>query len=776
MAVTLGQAVLYLTGNREGLNRTLAGAESSTRSWAGNLGSTVNTLVGGALLAGGAAIAGGIAAAGTIAVSTANQVAIAQNNIQAQLGLTDNQANIFGETVKRVYGNNFGESIEDVGQALSITAQTLGRVGVTAQEELGKATESAIALRDAFETDVNKSTDAAAALMDHLGLSSGEAFDFIAAGLQDSRINNEDFLESISEYSNLFGASGFSAEQFYSIMATGSEAGVLGTDKIADAVKEFGIIMNEENEAAGEALKELGLDYDAMLETVADGSADWGDYFGDIVAAINGVEDPMKRAQLQTALFGTMAEDLGVNFTESLSDTAVTMDDIAGATDKLNAQYGDLGTMVEGFKRRAQVGLEPIGRIILNIANMAMPYLEAGLDKIMGVIDRVGRIAAAAFGEFFLVLEEGGTPLQALLGLIDQLLYDLGLSDEEIAQVKETILTLAGSIQNGLAVAMAFFRDHAEELKGAIIAIGAVLAGAGIVSLISGIVAAIATLLSPIGLVVAAIALLGAAWAGNWGGIRDKVTAVIEFLRPYIETAFIAIREIVIAVMAQIQERIAFYTELISTIFEAFSAAFSGDWRRFGELIRQAWDQIWGDIRDRFNSAKDQLLTIALNIVNSIRDRFTGIDWGAVGQAVIDGIANAIRNGAGAIADAARNAASAALDAAKGFLGIDSPSKVAAEEVGDPFVEGIAVSLTEGIKNLRQAAVNLVGGALDGARAPVAAPALAQAGPAQAGPGAGVFNVTINVAGTNATAADIANEVERALDRVARRTTNRMRG
>jgi phage-related minor tail protein len=794
--ITLGQAVLYLIGNREGLDQTLDQAEASTKSWAGNLATNVNTLVSGALLAGGAAVATGIIAIGGIAINTADQVATAQGKIQAQLRLSDQEANAFGQTVKNIYGNNFGDSIEDVGAALATTAAELGRVGVTAQEELGKATENAIALRDAFEVEVNESTNAAAALMDNLGLSSQEAFDMIAAGLQDPRINNEDFLDTVREYSNLFGDAGFSAEQMYNILATGSEAGVLATDKIADSIKEFGIIMNEQTDASQQALRDIGIDYDDMIAQVGSGAATWGDYFDEIVGAINEVDDPLKRSQAQVAIFGTMAEDLGVSFTEGLSSVGTTLDDIAGSTDALNAQYNTMGSFLEGLKRRAQVGLEPLGRIALTIANNALPFVSQGLEKIFGFIDQIGRIASRAFGEFFLVLEEGGTPLQALLGFIDQLLYDLGLSEEEIAKVKETILALAGAIQNGIAAAVEFFTAHAEEFKGALIAIGAVLAGAAIVAGIGAIVGAIGTLLSPIGLVVAAVGLLGAAWAGNWGGIRDKVTAVIDFLRPYIE-AFIAwltaywdqngaqilatarlawetILAVIRETLERIKERIDFYLTLARTIFSAFRSAFEGDWTAFGATLRQAWDMIWNDIKTRLEAAKTALANTARNLVESIKEKFTGFNWGELGQQIITGIANAISAGAGAIADAARAAAQAALDAAKAFLGIESPSKVAGEEIGDPFIMGIAKRIAAGADRLKQAGVTAVRGALSGAasrvattatnyaaaQAPISAPQLAGAG------GAGpqyIFHIDARGAAPG-TAAQIKAAVKEAID------------
>ena len=796
MSVTLGQAIVYILGDRKGLKDETDKAETETKSWANNLGQNVNKLVTGALVAGSAAVVGGLVALGGVAVSTANDVAVAQGKIQTQLNLTDQEANQFGQTIKDVYGNNFGESIQDVGDSLFTVSQNLGRVGVTAQEELGKATEHALALRDAFEVDVGQSTDAAAALMDHLGLSSEEAFDLITAGLQDSRINNEDFLETITEYSNLFGEAGFSADEFYSVLASGSQAGVLGTDKVADAVKEFGIRFNEQNDGLIESFDALGLSYDDLKSQVDDGSITMADAFGMVTQAVADSELPASDLNAVIAGLGTQFEDLGATAVGEVDLINTTLGDLEGSTDSLNAQYNNMGSFLEGLKRRAQIGLEPIGRIVLEIANRAMPFLEAGFDRLMGLIDRVAHIARMSFGEFFLVLEEGGTPLEALLGLIDQLLYELGFSQEEIDGVKETIAGLAEMVQNGLAVAMQFFTEHANEIKAALIAIGAVLAAAGIAAAIAGIVGAVAALLNPIGLVVAAVGVLAAAWEGNWGGIRDKVTAVIDFIRPYIEAGINAIRQFwadngdtilakakeiwesiktsISEAMDNIQEKINFALELIKTIFSAFKSAFEGDWTAFGATLREAWDMIWNRIRERLTNAKTQLLNLVTQFINSAKEKFTIENFIQLGTNLAQGIAQGIANGASAIADAAMNAARAALEAAKAFLGIESPSKEAGDQVGDPFVEGIANRIIAGAKMLKDAAQVSVKAALTGAvdrvttaaRVPTAAPIA----PALAGAGGDVYHIEVHASGSGRQLAlDIAKEVEKVIDKIAKK-------
>lgn len=82
-------------------------------------------------------------------------------------------------------------------------------------------------------------------------------------------------------------------------------------------------------------------------------------------------------------------------------------------------------------------------------------------------------------------------------------------------------------------------------------------------------------------------------------------------------------------------------------------------------------------------------------VINGIKNKFSETDWGAVGKAIIDGIANGIRNAAHFLWDAAKDAARNALDGAKSFLGISSPSKVMRDQVGKFISAGIAEGIID---------------------------------------------------------------------------------
>ena len=80
-----------------------------------------------------------------------------------------------------------------------------------------------------------------------------------------------------------------------------------------------------------------------------------------------------------------------------------------------------------------------------------------------------------------------------------------------------------------------------------------------------------------------------------------------------------------------------------------------------------------------------------------------------VGQGIISGISGAIQAGAGAIRSLLYNLARSALDAAKEALGIESPSKVFAAEVGRPIVQGVMAGLDQMASPLEARLGGLVG-------------------------------------------------------------------
>lgn len=411
MSITLGDVMVKIVANSDGLQAGLDSAKGKVTSFA----SGMSGLVGGAVLGGVTALAGAVVGVGAAAFNAASDFDAAQKKIQSQLGLTEDQAAKAGKAVQDIFKNNFGESIEDVAQSVTEVEQAFAKLG-GAGSSLQSATEAALSLRDAFGAEVNETTAAAVELMDKFGLSSTQAFDFVAAGYQKGLNASGDFTDTITEYSTQFANGGASAEQFFSILQTGMAGGVLGTDKAADAFKEFRLRIQDGSKLTADGLALLGINAGEVTKGLANGSVSAADAFDLVLDKLRSIEDPTVRMQAGAALLGTQFEDLGDSVVRAMDLSATSLDDMAGSVGKLQTQYNTLPAFFEGLGRRATVALAPLGGALLGAFNEALPSIEAWFTSVETMITNF--IANSAFewtpefkqvklGDFFEFIQDG---------------------------------------------------------------------------------------------------------------------------------------------------------------------------------------------------------------------------------------------------------------------------------------------------------------------------------------------------------------------------------
>jgi phage-related minor tail protein len=720
-------------------------AQKEASSFRDRIGATIGDgfkIAQGVAVAAAAAIAVAVVAIGAAAFSVSSDVATATANIQAELGTTAEEAERLGDIATDVWGNNFAGSITEAAGAVGLIRQQLGDL---ADDELQRATENAFRLQDVFGIEVPESVDAAKTLMQQFGLSSEEAFDFIATGFQKGLNSSDDFLDTIGEYSVQFASGGADAGQFFSLLESGMQGGMLGTDKAADAFKEFRVRIQDGSTATAEALEMIGLSSEEISEQMANGSLTAADAFTLVTDALANVDDQNIQMQAGVGLLGTQFEDLGTEGALALSLIGTELGDMTGAVGSLDAKYNTLGSAVEGYKRKALLALQPIGDILLDIANSAMPLVDQAFAVFETNIAPAIETVAGLVQSFMNNLSEGMSPLNAFIEAI----WDIAPPE-----VLAFLVDLRDNVLPGLS---AWFTANVQPIidmalgfvgwQDVLIALGIVLASV-ILPILGSLLLSILAIAAPIVAVIAIVALLRTAWEQNWGGIQEKTAAAVEFIRGVItavmagvqafwaengeaimakareiwtgiqtavNTAITTIQTIITTISTAIQTFWATHgetimaaaatawefiqgivetvTSVISTVFAAFKLAFEGDWEGFGETLRTAWDTAWAKISEIFTTIKDTIIEIAAGLILDLIAKFQDTDWAQVGWDIINGIAGAITAGAGAIAEAAQNAAQAALDAAKAFLGIDSPSKVAAMQIGEPFTEGLALGL-----------------------------------------------------------------------------------
>ena len=328
----------------------------------------------------------------------------AMNQLSASTGAVGEELESLKDVAKDVFSNNYGESYDDVANAVANVKKQLGDLPA---DQLQTITESAFALNDVFEYDIAESTRAAKAMVDNFGISGEYAMELIANGAQNGLDYSGELIDSINEYSVQFAKVGLDADDMFQIFQNGAENGAWNLDKIGDAVKEFSIRAIDGSTSTAEGFEAVGLNADEMAWKFTQGGDTARQAFQQTVSALTSMEDPIARDAAGVALFGTMWEDLGVDAVASLGN----IQDAAYATgDTMNAiksvKYNDISSAIEGLKRsigsftidaRAAFSSEIAGAIgtLVNAINSA----DGDISVIFDGIINAAKQAFSAFSE-----------------------------------------------------------------------------------------------------------------------------------------------------------------------------------------------------------------------------------------------------------------------------------------------------------------------------------------------------------------------------------------
>ncbi|HBF5392672.1 TPA: phage tail tape measure protein, partial [Clostridioides difficile] len=281
-----------------------------------------------------------------------------------------------------VYKHNFGENFEDIGNAMSSIKQNLDGIDAS---NIEKVTESAIAMRDTFDIDINEGLLGVNSMMKQFGMTAEESYNLMAQGAQNGLNQNGDLADQLAEYSVYYSDLGISAEEMFNMMANGAENGVYQLDYLNDAVKEFGIRTKDGSAGTKQAFADLGLNADELTAKFAKGGKDAKEAFMEVTTALGNVEDDVKRNQLGVQLFGTKWEDLGEDAVKALTDMDGKISGSVDALDKINEiKYNSFGEAIEGIKRQLEVGvLLPLGEAVLPLLNeFANWFAKEGVPQI----------------------------------------------------------------------------------------------------------------------------------------------------------------------------------------------------------------------------------------------------------------------------------------------------------------------------------------------------------------------------------------------------------
>jgi len=589
-----GEVIYDVRADDSKLDSDLTGAEKTTSSKLGKIGG-VAAKAGKVAGAAFAAIGSAALAVGTKAVTGAVGFDQAMNQFAASTGIAESELSDYENTLKDIYTNNYGDSFEDVADAMAAVTQQMGDLD---QASLQNITESAFTLRDTFGYDINESVRAANTMMTQFGIEGDKAMGLIATGAQNGLDFSGELLDSISEYSVQFAKVGLDADDMFKIMEKGAETGAFNLDKVGDAIKEMSIRVVDGSATTQEGFSAIGLNADEMAAKFAAGGDSAKEAFDQTIQALADMEDPLAQNQAGVALFGTMWEDLGPEVVTQLAN----IEDGAYATsdsmeELKDIKYDDLGSMMESLGRSVETLLLPLGEalipLIQQIIEEILPVIEENLPLLTDFISQL-------VSSLMPLVESLLPPMMDLFNLLLPILIQF--IEQVLPPIIELLTTLLPPIMKLVE------------------------------TLLPPLIDLFAALITPLAEILSAI-LPPLIDVINM--LLEPIMALIDQLLPPLTELFKGLMPIFDALSPVIEFLGQLFSKVLGGAIEAIMPIIEGVMDVFGGLIdfitgvfSGNWEQAWNGIVDMFKGIFNLIPTIVEGIINGAIAIINGIIWG----------------------------------------------------------------------------------------------------------------------------------------------------
>lgn len=589
-----GEVIYDVRADDSKLDSDLTGAEKTTSSKLGKIGG-VAAKAGKVAGAAFAAIGSAALAVGTKAVTGAVGFDQAMNQFAASTGIAESELSDYENTLKDIYTNNYGDSFEDVADAMAAVTQQMGDLD---QASLQNITESAFTLRDTFGYDINESVRAANTMMTQFGIDGDKAMGLIATGAQNGLDFSGELLDSVSEYSVQFAKVGLDADDMFKIMEKGAETGAFNLDKVGDAIKEMSIRVVDGSATTQEGFSAIGLNADEMAAKFAAGGDSAKEAFDQTIQALADMDDPLAQSQAGVALFGTMWEDLGPEVVTQLAN----IEDGAYATsdsmeELKDIKYDDLGSMMESLGRSVETLLLPLGEalipLIQQIIEEILPVIEENLPLLTDFISQL-------VSSLMPLVESLLPPMMDLFNLLLPILIQF--IEQILPPIIELLTTLLPPIMKLVE------------------------------TLLPPLIDLFAALITPLAEILSAI-LPPLIDVINM--LLEPIMALIDQLLPPLTELFKGLMPIFDALSPVIEFLGQLFSKVLGGAIEAIMPIIEGVMDVFGGLIdfitgvfSGNWEQAWNGIVDMFKGIFNLIPTIVEGIINGAIASINGIIWG----------------------------------------------------------------------------------------------------------------------------------------------------
>ena len=595
-----------------------------------------------------------VVAAGKAVFGVASDYEQANARIAAAFGVSGEEAERFSGIGKRIYEGGWGQSLDEVNDALIQCKSTLRDVS---DEDLQTVTTNALMLSDTFGADVNESIRGTNALMEGFGLSATEASDLLTAGMQRGLNYTDELGDNLSEYSVRWGEAGMSASEYFSLLEAGTSNGAYNLDKVGDYLNEFLTALSDGR--MEESIGSFSEGTQEVFENFKNGSATAEDMLQAVLGDLTQMPNEYDKAALASTLWSSLGEDNAMGMIESLAGVQDSFGDVAGAAQQAQEAASDsFAVKSQEAMRELQGSIEPLGEPLLNIATnvagVVKPFSEwfAGIGE--GGQTAVLAIAtiAAAIGP---VLSTVGTVVDTVpkIGAAFQVVGKLGTGALGLIAAHPVVAAIAAII-----AAVVLLWNNCEEFRDAVTAVwDAVCAAFEVATQVAGDVAqSVGEFFSQ----------LGETLGGVWDGICSAVGSYIDAVSQVITDVVTALSEWWGATWEGISGTASAIWEAISSAIGAAINAISSTISAVLSAIQAVWDSIWGAVSSTASSVWGGISSTISSIVNGIRDTISSVFNAA--KDTVSSVWNSIKSAIETPIQNARDTVRNVIDSIKGFF------------------------------------------------------------------------------------------------------------
>lgn len=517
----------------EGAGGILGGLQAGlTDAFSGGL---IGSFVGGGLAGGIQDTVGAIVDGFGAVVDAGRGLISAQGDLQAQTGATGAEFEALKKEAEDAFLGGVGESVAEATKVIANATTVLN--GALPTDQIGEFAARAQALGGLYDKDVNEVIAKSAPFIKQFGLDGDQAFNLISLAAKEGKTSQDDVLDTLAEYSQLLQEAGFSAEEFTGALVVAGQEGLFNTDKIADSIKEaqirlkagdtakaFTDIKNQLPAALGDTLGNLEQLASSGQITIKEFLSKSGEAIKTAFDA--GQISESMASQLQVAVAGTPAEDIGVEAYNKLFGAPIPTDEITKkATEAGQAAQNAVGQYLtfDAVGRNLSLAFEKGSAVIIgainSIASIVIPIFT---DTLGPVFSQFGEAFSAVFDNIFSVVQ----PILAAIGgiIIGTIVPAFNIAISTVTAVGEIFNSVFDAI-------VAAFAPLVEAVKGLFGSGGDMEQGIDIIQVFKDALGTATEIITEIGKIIA-----------DFGGL------LVEFLITPLQTAIGVIANIVSAI------------------------------------------------------------------------------------------------------------------------------------------------------------------------------------------------------------------------------------